>query len=103
MAYYRVLLHGTGICIHQEGSDPIIGFYTTRAVKADSISEAIEGAKALVDAEWTRGPHCGSNEGERPTLAVEQVYSENFLGYLKFRNKGYTFYADGESRDHHEY
>jgi len=95
MAFYRVSLNGTGIRVPgQEGDKSIIGFYTTRAVRAASTEEAVDRAKALVNADWASGPYQESNAGSHPSLAVEDVYSDNVLGYLTFHNKGYVFYPD---------
>ncbi len=100
MAYFRVLLHGTGIRLPRGSGDGyLIGFYTTRAVHAASIHEAIDRAKAQILTEWSDGGYRELNAGEHPNLAVESVYSEDFSGYLTFRNTGYSFYTDG-NEDH---
>lgn len=97
MAFYRVLLNGTGIRVpNPGGGNSIIGFYTTRAVRAGSVEEAVERAKALVNADWVSGHYQKSNAGKHPSLTIENVFSEHFFGYLTFRNKGYTFYPDSD-------
>ena len=49
MSYYRVLINGKGISMPSEdGSSTVIGFFTTRAVKAQCAEEAVEKAKAIV-------------------------------------------------------
>ena len=97
MAFYRVFLKGTGIQVSNPvGGDSLIGFYTTRAVRAGSVEEAVERAKTLVNADWASGIYQATNAGKRPSLTVENVFPDHFFGYLMFRNKGYTFYPDSD-------
>jgi hypothetical protein len=60
MPYYRVTLEGSGIRVEDaDGGPPIIGFFTTRAVRAHSVEEAEQMAKANVTSDyvqkWTVG------------------------------------------------
>lgn len=97
MAFYRVCLQGTGIRVPDlDGGNSITGFYATRAIRAGSAEEAVDRAKALVDVDWVSGTYKQSNTGQRPILTVEDVFSDHLLGYLIFRNKGYTFYTDSD-------
>jgi hypothetical protein len=97
MGYYRVQIHGTGIRIAgEEKSRPIIGFYTTRIVRANYEDDARAKAIASVRDQWASGAeakyyNCGS-----PTLHVEEVVPARFLQGLLFRNTGHTFYLEDE-------
>jgi len=73
---------------------PIIGFYTTRVVKAESRSAAEEKAKGDLSEEWTSEPYVSSNSGALPTLIVESVKVVRFFDWLRSKNRGYSFYAD---------
>ena len=97
MAYFQVVLSGSGIALtFEENEQPVIGFYATRFVKAESsmLAEAI--AKELVLSEWgAGGAYADANRGGLPLLAAESTVSVNVLtGVLKRRSKGYTFYQN---------
>ncbi|WP_145985375.1 hypothetical protein [Marilutibacter maris] len=96
MKTFAVRLEGTGInLLTQDGSEPAIGFFTTRWVKAVSDASAKELAKASVLSEWTdAGQYVAANEGEPPTLVVEAVWTIGFLRATFARKPdGYTFYT----------
>ena len=93
MRYFRVLLHGEGISVPSSG-DQIIGFYTTRWVKAGKPEEAKEIAKKLVLRDWTDGEYAEVNEGDPPRLSVDSIVSVGFLNYLWNQpGKGHSFYS----------
>jgi hypothetical protein len=97
MAFYRVMLNGTGILIPEiDSGKSIVGFYTTRAVMAVSVEKAIERAKALVNSEWLSARYQKTNKGDHPILTVDDVFTEHFFGFLTFHNKGYSFYTDSD-------
>jgi hypothetical protein len=49
MPFFQVMLHCQGISVPAEdGSPPIIGFYTTRFVHASSVEGALKTAKQIV-------------------------------------------------------
>ena len=78
---------GTGI------EPPIVGFYTTRIVRAASPEAAAKVAARRVSSQWTDDPtYAGSNVGSPPILSVEWVKNDTFLGSLLFRATGHTFY-----------
>jgi hypothetical protein len=94
MAYYQVMLRGEGISVPAEdGAPPIIGFYTTRIVRASSADGAIAAAQQLVLAEWTTGSYAVANRGALPRLSVESVGVSGFLAWVTMKNRGCTFYA----------
>lgn len=101
MAYFGVMLGGTGINItSEEGGPSITGFFTTRLVRAETAAEAEKKAKAMIISEWTSGEYSEVNTGLIPLLSIEKTFESSFWKYLRFKNRGYTFYApDEESSD----
>ena len=98
MPYYCVTLEGSGIRVEDaDGGPPIIGFLTTRAVRAHSVEEAEQMAKAMVLEDWTTGQYASSNQGGAPVLKVERVYASSWWKFLRFKNRGHSFFtADDE-------
>jgi len=94
MPYFRVQLHGTGIRLAGAGSEPpIVGFYTTRIVRAASPAAAAEAAARTVSAQWADNTtYAKSNVGSSPKLSVEWVKNDTFLSSLLFRGTGHSFY-----------
>jgi hypothetical protein len=94
MPYYRVMLNGTGIRIPgQDGADDIVGFYTTRLVRASSEAEAERQARENVLGEWSVGKYAVSNAGARPTLSTEWIKRTSFFDQFVFKATGHVFYA----------
>ena len=100
MPYFRVQLHGTGIYLVGAGSEPpIVGFYTTRIVRAESREAAARAASRSVTAQWSNGAaYAKNNRDSLPVLSVEWVKDDTFLGRLLFRGTGHTFYSADPSR-----
>ena len=72
---------------------PIIGFYTTRIVRAASQEEAAKATAHSVTEQWSTDPgYSKNNRGTLPTLSVEWVRNDTFFGSLFFRGVGHTFY-----------
>src|SRR5262245_6545431 len=95
MKWFRVILHGTGICLRSEdGSAPAIGFYTSRGVRADCAEEAIDKAKRSVLSEWEAGEYKAVNSGETPLLTTDTVEQIGFWQARKIPNRGHTFYTE---------
>lgn len=93
MPYYRVMLHGTGIRVpSQESGEDLIGFYTTRLVRAASEAEAERNARRNVETQWTTGEYAATNLGARPELSTEWVRQTSFLDLFFFKSKGHAFY-----------
>jgi hypothetical protein len=98
MGYFRVLLHGEGIRVEGEpASRPIVGFYTTRMVRATSEGEARRKAVEAVRLQWATGTEAKSNLGGAPSLKVEEISPAKLLQGLLFRNTGHTFYLKDEN------
>jgi len=95
MAYFRVLLSGSGISFtFEENAQPAIGFFATRFIKAASSARAELLAKTLVLSEWgPGGVYADANKGALPLLATESVVSVGMLtGIFRRHSKGYSFY-----------
>ena len=91
------MVHGAGINIPgEDGEDAIIGFYTTRLVKAETRQEAEIKAKDMIIKEWSSGPCALSNKGSLPKLRIETVTDKTFFDSLRVKNKGYSFYSHGD-------
>ena len=73
----------------------MIGFATTRCVKAPDEETAIEIAKQSILKEWKDGEYKQSNIGGLPVLEIEEVRKIGLLSRLfsRYPNKGYTFYS----------
>ena len=95
MPHFRVKLEGTGILASLEsGGAPVIGFFTTRQVRAANASDAVSRALSEVATEWATGSYAMLNKGARPTLSAEAVWRESWWRVLWQRApRGYTFYS----------
>ena len=96
MAYFRVILSGAGISYpFADESAPVIGFFTTRDVRAGGLESAHNVAKELVLSEWLPGgAYAASNAGCIPTLALENSFSIGLLkGVFGRKPVGYSFYS----------
>lgn len=95
MPYFKVRLSGTGISYpFVDGSDPAIGFFTTRVVRAPDTKQAHMAAKARVLSDWqSGGSYATGNSGSIPTLVVEESWPIGWLrGVFGRKHEGYTFY-----------
>ncbi len=95
MPCFRVRLEGSGIQYPvQEGGAPIVGFFTTRQVRAGNVAEACEQVRRLVLAEWLPGGPCAAgNRGPLPQLTVEASWKVGMLAaWWGGKGGGYTFY-----------
>ncbi|MDC0680888.1 hypothetical protein [Sorangium atrum] len=100
MPYYSVILEGKGIKVQgADGEPPIIGFFATRAVRARSVKQAEEIAKAMVLADWTTGEYALLNRGGAPVLKVEGVNALSWWRFLRFKNTGHAFFKTVDEDD----
>jgi hypothetical protein len=76
-----------------EDRPPIIGFYTTRHVKASSAEAASEKVKDVVLSDWRSGVYAQANHGNLPELTIKSVDKIRFIDALRSPNAGYTFYS----------
>ena len=99
MAYFKVVLHGTGLNIPLEGAGAgIIGFYATRLVRAPTVTGAEAKAKQLVESEWSEGGKYWAHGGAGLCLFVESVNQSTFVD-RSFANRGYSFYSSNGELD----
>lgn len=96
MPYFKVRLLGQGILYSVEGAPaPVIGFYTTRMVRAKTAEKACLVAEDEVLSEWRAGGvYATGNQGEIPTLTAEACWPVGTLtGMFGRRPMGYSFYV----------
>ena len=96
MPYFKVQLSGTGISLQVvDGSDPAIGFFTTRLIRARDPEHARSMARESVLSEWQPGgAYATGNIGALPSLTVEESWQVGLLeGILGRRASGYAFYT----------
>jgi hypothetical protein len=96
MPFFRVILSGEGICLpFDDGSDPAIGFFTTRDVRAACIEHATRVATDLVLTEWhPGGKYAAANKGASPVVALDKSWQIGLLrGIFGRKPAGYTFYS----------
>lgn len=93
MPHFKVILSGRGIDYPFEGSS-VVGFFTTRLVRAPTLAQAESLAKDLVTSEWRDGgAYAAANRGSAPGLTVERSFQVGGLaGLLGRRPSGYSFY-----------
>jgi hypothetical protein len=97
MPYFQVRLHGEGIDVpSMDGSETMVGFFTTRVVKSHSATEAEAKARQLVTADWVSGSYSTANRSSKIELTVESIAKTTFIRALLFRNSGHVFYTSDE-------
>ena len=96
MPFFRVILSGEGIWLpFEDRSDPAIGFFTTRDVRAACIEQATRVATDLVLIEWRPGgKYAAANKGALPVVALDESWQIGLLrGIFGRKPTGYTFYS----------
>jgi hypothetical protein len=94
MPYFSIVMEGKGILIKSDdAAESIIGFFTTRMVRAASSEEAENKVKEMITAEWMSGHYAKANKGVLPEVSIESVSQKPMIEYLKFKNGGYSFYC----------
>jgi len=93
MPFYQVMLSGRGINLPIEGSsEPAIGFFITRIVRASTFADAEHAAKQVIGSEW-QSPRFASNQGGQPSLTLESSSPVGLLKGLFSRPIGYSFFS----------
>jgi hypothetical protein len=93
MPYYQVVLEGYGVNMaRDDGGDPIIGFYTTRIVRARDNIEAAKMVKQVILEEWGKEPFLSSNTSALPILNIESIEELPIYRGIFRQLSGYTFY-----------
>ncbi len=96
MPYFMVRLMGKGFSYPAiNGGDPMIGFYTTRLVRAPDQLEAHNAASEVVLAEWRPGGQfAAGNTGALPSLVLDESWPISLIsGIFRRRPSGYSFWA----------
>ena len=95
MAYFSVVINGKGISVPSPSEDrEIIGFYTTRWVKAATVEEAKSVAGRLVLSDWIDGEYADSNSGKQPRISVDSISQVSLFKYLwRQPGRGHIFYT----------
>ena len=95
MPFYRVLIEGKNLNVPgQHGTRAIVGFFTTRVVRATTSEEAERKAISAVRSEWQKPKFKNQLGGRSLDLAVSEVGESSFLRWLKAPNRGHTFFSD---------
>ncbi|MCS3747138.1 hypothetical protein FHY18_002734 [Xanthomonas arboricola] len=94
MPHFKVTLSGRGIDLLFDGT-PVVGFFTTRLVRAADLLAAERQAKNDVLSEWQPGSnYAATNRGSVLALTVEESFPVGFLASTFGRKpSGYTFYS----------
>ena len=91
MAYFRILIEGTGFELSgSDGEPPVRGFFVSRTVRASSASEAEHLALARVSNEWRSGKL--SSHKVSPALTISETYPTTFFSSVFSRQHGYVFH-----------
>ena len=95
MAYFSVVMNGEGISVSSsDPDDDIVGFYTTRWVKAQNVDDAKHLAVDLVLRDWTDGEYADLSSGSPPRITNDMINEVNFFTYLRRRpGRGHTYYS----------
>ena len=96
LPYFRVRLEGRGIALPIDDDTAVIGFITTRVVRANSEIDAAAAAKGMIREDWSNGDYASANKGGFPIITIEWTRRDAFLDALRFKNGGYTFYCSDD-------
>jgi len=93
MPHFKFILSGRGIDLPLE-DESVVGFFTTRLVRAADLTSAESLVKDLVPSEWCSGGiYAQANRGSLPVLSVEQSIPVGWLaGVFGRKPSGYAFY-----------
>ncbi len=106
MGYFRIVLHGDGIYVRPEVHEtlrlppntsgaPIVGFYTTRIVKARDETNAVKAAIEATHEELRSLAFDKLNLGQDLKINAEIVSELNFWQFIRAKpRRGFTFYPE---------
>lgn len=91
-------MNGEGISVSSSDRDnDIVGFYTTRWVKAQNVEDAKHLAIGLVVRDWTEGEYADLASGSPPRITIEKTNEVSLFTYLRRRpGRGNTFYSSDD-------
>lgn len=98
MSYLAVLLEGENFFIEFEGKEQLLGFVTTRWVKAVDEQQAELKAVELIknDSYIQSSLRSPENEVPKPMIYMREMYKVNWFTYFRRQpGAGYTFYSMG--------
>lgn len=89
------MIHGKDVSVPSAGTgEDVIGFYTTRWLKAPNAEDAAKAAMVLVMADWTDGEYAELNRGDPPVLSVDETTKVGLFQFLRRQpGGGHTFYS----------
>jgi hypothetical protein len=94
---FAVRIEASGIDLDGPHPDrPIVGFYTTRIVRAKTPEEAGQRVIEMILADWTQGEWASLNRGGVPKLKVDDVWKVGFWRWLTFKSRGHIFFPADE-------
>jgi len=112
--FFRILIHGDGInvpCTTESNrtlgwgppdaeQPPIVGFYTTRYVRAPDVDTARKKAIAAVAKLWSEPPFSEINRGKPPVLSLDEMAQVDlWRGLFGKPRKGHIFYGPDPEDD----
>ena len=95
MHYFQVMLEGENFFIEFDGKEELLGFVTTRWVKADDQKQAELKAVELVKNDHHLHNLLRSPDGESPLpmIYLSEICKVNWFTYIRRKpGAGYTFY-----------
>jgi hypothetical protein len=113
MSYFRVILHGGGISVGSKDkavlklavnsaidTSPIVGFFTTRIVRALNKDDAVTAAIQLTEKELSDYGFGRINRGNEPQYEIESISELSLWSYLRAKpRRGFTFYSEPSDGD----
>lgn len=94
MVYYQVMLEGKNFPLEMDGSEKIVGFVTTRWVKAANAEDAELKAVDLVKNDSSLTSSVRDLEGFTPMIYLVELVTVSWITFrCRQPGSGYTFYS----------
>jgi len=96
MSYFQVLLEGKNFFIESDGKEELLGFVTTRWVKAKNSEEAEIKAVALIKEDQNLLDITRNMDGSEPNpmIYLSEMCNVNWLAYFRRQpGGGYSFFT----------